>query len=189
MRSILFVVAMSATASANSAALPPLDVGSLPSQCRVLAREPHSATTLGPRLAAYTSVASCMATARLRELSVSPTQASVDAMNAAIATSIALYDAVIQNGDVKDQLFAEYAKADLYSGVNTRLLASVSAPDNPASVNQAMALGEAWRVNARDGYHAVAQLGVGTGLATTDPMVAYEVRDSQRSQSSGIATR
>lgn len=197
MRSLLLLLVLAASASADVAVLPPLDVGTIPTQCRGSASEPASARDIGPRLAAYTSAASCMAIVRLHALRLSPTHKSVEAVDAALAPSVALLDAVIQNGDDKARIEAQYAKADLYSGAGVALLASIPEPrrlsgpavaERDAMVRDAVALVQPWREKARDSYREVARLGAGSELLA-DPVIAFEVRVSRQSQITGIATR
>ena len=199
MRILLVMVALSSTAVADRVALPALDLRTIPDACRAAATEPVSAHTIGPRLAAYTSAANCMAMIRLRALQLGPTGASVDAINQAIAPSIELLDAVIQNGDTQSQIDAQFAMADLYSGAGVALLASVPEPRTltrpafairDAMLGDALALIQPWRDRARASFREVVRLGtMDPQLAAKDPVIAFEVRVSRASQVSGIATR
>lgn len=89
MRIVSVLLVLTATASA-APSLAPLNRANLPTQCQAVATEPASARTLGPRYAAYTSAANCMAMVQLKSLRVSPNQQAVDAINKAIRPSVDL---------------------------------------------------------------------------------------------------
>jgi len=175
----------------------PLDPGSLPEPCRALAHVPQDAQITRPAMDARISVASCLAEQQLHNRSIEPTEASAQQLLEAMNPSIALYDDVITHGNAEEQLVALHAKADLYAGMSTRLLASVApeerggqAMTDLAEVNRVDAMTRPWRELAAASYRQVAQLGDrNPGLAQANPVVAYAVRDSKVGESTIQASR
>ena len=177
MRSPFLLLAISTTAAA-APALPPLNVHAVPDGCRGVATEPPSARIPGPRYAAYTSAANCMAMAKLRAFhQLSPSKESVQTINDAIRPSVDLLDAVIRTGDPEAALVAEYSKADLYQGASVALLSSVRERDDGA-----YALTRPWRDQANEGFAEVSRRGAEiANVEARNPVVAYDVQQAARS--------
>ena len=172
----------------------------LDAPCRTLAEVPDDARTVTPTLGATISSANCMAMIRTRALVLKPGPAAVDALNVAVQPSLSLLDAVIRTGDVRAQILAEHAKADLYAGLRARLLSLVT-PLSPTTTGAALAehdnrladldtLAQPWREHASDAYRAVAQLGSSApDVVSRDPVLAFAVSDSQFERSTLTARR
>ncbi|MGE5182525.1 MAG: hypothetical protein ACM31C_10705 [Acidobacteriota bacterium] len=177
-----------------------VDARTLDAPCRTVASVPDDARSIVPTLEAYVSAADCMAVIRTRALKLTVTQASVDALDAAIRPSIDLLDTVIEQGDVARQIVAQHAKADLYQGLAVRLLNTVP-PVPPTMVGRALAdhahqvdvatdLVRPWRARALRAHRAVARLAdKAPRLVATNPVLAYAVGDSKLETATGVASR
>lgn len=172
MRIVSVLLVLTATASA-APSLAPLNRANLPTQCQAVATEPASARTLGPRYAAYTSAANCMAMVQLKSLRVSPNQQAVDAINKAIRPSVDLLDAVIRSGDPAASLIAQYSKADLYRGAMVVLLSPEHQLDTVA-----VELTRSWRDQASESFAEVARLENQDPALTSNPVIAFDVKEA-----------
>jgi len=121
----LLPIAMSATtlvrAAPVTAPLRPLEVATLPERCRPLAAVPQSATIPDPDFAAHISVANCSAEEAMAKLTPHADQASMAALEAAAAPSLAILDDVIAHGDVRWSQMATDARSDLLVGMVVRM--------------------------------------------------------------------
>jgi hypothetical protein len=111
-------------ASAASAA-PTIDLSRLPERCRSVAQIPTSARSADPAFGARVSAASCSADEALSKVPVSDSDATIQAMDAAAAPSLAMLDDVIAKGDSRWKFVAQYAKADLLFGMQSRVRSSI----------------------------------------------------------------
>jgi mannose-1-phosphate guanylyltransferase len=174
MRSVLFLLVLTATASAGPS-LAPLNRANLPKQCQAVATEPASARTLTPRYAAYTSAANCMAMVSLKALRVQPNADGVKAIDRAIQPSIDLLDGVIRSGDPAAALIAQYSKADLYRGAMVVLLSPEHQLDDVA-----FQLTRGWRDQSAESFAEVARLENQNPGLESNPVVAYEINEASR---------
>ncbi len=110
-----------AGAAPDHSPLQPLVVSNLPARCRALAVVPPSARISDPDFGAHVSVANCMAEEAMSGLALRPDVASIAALDAAAAPSLAVLDDVIEHGDAGWMLVAEEAKADLLFGMVVRM--------------------------------------------------------------------
>lgn len=126
----------------------PLVVSSLPTRCRALTVVPPSARISAPELAAHVSVASCMAEEAMSGLALWPDAASIAALDAAAAPSLAMLDDVIEYGDARWMLVAEEAKADLLFGMIVRMRVVTDDPGDREALDAMLApwLNEATQV-------------------------------------------
>jgi hypothetical protein len=185
MRLMLVLVSILAAAPAYAGgAVPPLDATKLPCACRWTADVPVGAP---PRqhYAAVISAANCQA---MRELSATKDH---DAMWSALQPSIALLDSVIHNGDTEAQIVAQYAKADLLSGIRVRLVSLIPRVGTMkgrdlvkyiGNVERANALADACGDRAAAAFrevHRLANTPEGHAAAEQNPTVAYAVRDAR----------
>lgn len=172
MRSVLFLLVLTATASAGPT-LAPLNRANLPKQCQAVATEPASARTMTPRYAAYTSAANCMAMVSLESLHVQPNADGVKAIDQAIQPSIDLLDGVIRAGDPAAALIAQYSKADLYRGAMVVLLSPEHQLDDVA-----FQLTRGWRDQSAESFAEVARLDNQNPSLASNPVIAFEIKDA-----------
>ncbi len=141
MRPIIVTLALALgipPAAADTALAPVIDLGTVPAHCRPLASAPTNATTKGPMLDAYISVASCEALERTHALVLAATPQSRDALDHAVRPSLELLDYVIAHGDVAHQIAAQRAKADTYAGMVVWLATTVSSRSMPLTTDMAI---------------------------------------------------
>jgi hypothetical protein len=202
MRSLLIsaVIALLPTSAMADHMRPGVELRTLDAPCRTLAMVPSDARTVTPLVDANISVAGCLATTRVRALVLTPTPASVDAMNQAIQPAFQLLDTIIRTGDVRAQIMAQHAKADIYDGLAVRLIATVP-PVSPMATGQALLehdqritqmniLAQPWRDHAKEGFRQVAELGAQIPDAVaTNPVLAFAVSDSRFESSTATARR
>ncbi len=162
MRPIMFSLAVALAvppAAADTALAPVIDLGTIPAHCRPLASAPSNATTRGPLLDAYISVASCEVLVRTHALALATTPQSRDALDHAVRPSLELLGYVIAHGDLAHQIAAQRAKADTYAGMVVLLATTVSSRSLPLTnamtideyvqrFRYADALTRTWRVRA-----------------------------------------
>jgi hypothetical protein len=150
---------------------PTVEPRTLPAPCRTVAEVPADAATITIHLDASISAASCSAMVNLHALKLSATQASVDAIDAAIAPSIELLDSVISNGDVGAQVVAQHAIGDIYQGAATAMRAT--------GRGGAELVGR-WLLKAQAAFSESARLGDQIpDRVKTDPVLAFAVSDSK----------
>jgi hypothetical protein len=111
----------------GAAPLPPLDAGSIPSQCQAVASVPPDAKIATPGLAARVALATCGATARFSALKLTPDDAGMKALSDAAKPSFDLLDEVMKSGDPTWTAMAQKAKADLNVGMAVRMRNSIPA--------------------------------------------------------------
>jgi hypothetical protein len=170
MRSLILLCSMVAVASAEPMT-PTVEPRTLPAPCRTVAEVPADAATITIHLDATISAASCSAMVNLHALKLSATQASVDAIDTAIAPSIELLDTVIQHGDVAAQVVAQHAIGDIYQGASVAMRAT--GRDGGALVGR-------WLLKAQAAFAEAARLGDQIpDRVKTDPVLAFAVSDSK----------
>jgi hypothetical protein len=195
MKIILVLASLCVAASAHaSPARTALEPQSLPAQCRWAEVAPNAHIK---RLvfAAKTSAADCSAIVALREATDSHTQAGAEALEAALAPSLALLDDTIANGALDSQIIATSAKADLLVGLDVYLAGSVSRVGTMTGadlaeylrrIDQAHALAKAWRERGVAAYHDLDRLvhtNAGQGLAASNSVIMLIARDTTDSSS------
>jgi len=170
MRSLILLCSMVAVASAEPLT-PTVEPRTLPAPCRTVAEVPSDAATLTVHLDATISAASCEAMVNVHALKLSATQASVDAVDAAIAPSLQLLDSVIQTGDTSAQVVAQHAIGDIYQGAAVAMRAS--GRDGNALVGR-------WLLKAQAAFSEASRLGAQIpDRVSTDPVLAFAVSDSK----------
>ncbi|MDB4958430.1 MAG: hypothetical protein JWO36_5999 [Myxococcales bacterium] len=197
----LLIVSGSITSALADPAQPPaVNASSLPAQCRSVASSPPDARTPAPALDAAIFAANCTAMVNERQVRVTPTPAGAQALAQAISPSAALLDAVIQSSDPERQIVALHSKGDLYEGAAVRFLSMIP-PLPPGSVGRDLAthyalvdaasqLVQPWRDQAKVAYAQVAAIAAQVpNLVASNPVIAYDVRDSAYGARSVIATR
>jgi hypothetical protein len=195
---IISLIGISSVARADTTPL--LDARTIDAPCRTLAHVPHNERTSGPDYDAAISTANCIAMTRAQSLQLTPTPASVAALDAAVAPAVAILDRVIETGDAEHQLIAQYAKADLYKGNTARILAAVPQPspqmtreevaNRDATVHAADTLTQPWRQHALECRRAIARLVIANPeLATQDRVLARMIADSRIVEAAGLASR
>jgi hypothetical protein len=132
-----------------------------------------------------------MADAKLADLPLTDSQASIERVNEAIAPMMATLDAVIEQGDAYAQLVAAYTKGDLLFGLQQRLRDAVP------SMNEQMSLAaiqdieqrhralepklSPWRREGNTAFLRVIAMGQANPRLTKDnPVVQYMIRDAER---------
>jgi len=118
---VALLVATAAHAAPAGSQPRPLCTADIPAACQALAVVPPSATTTAPEFAARISVANCMANHALGQLTLQPTNASLDELDTAARPSIDMLDDVIAHGDPHNRDVAQQAKADLLNGMAIRI--------------------------------------------------------------------
>lgn len=202
MRSLLIsaVVALLPLSAMANDMKPGVELRTLDAPCRPLAMVPGNARTITPLVDANISVASCLATTRTRALVLTPSAASVDALNQAIQPALQLLDTIIRTGDVRAQIMAQHAKADLYNGLAVRLISTVP-PVSPMATGRALLdhdqritqmniFAQPWREHAKEAFRQVAELGAQIpDEVSRDPVLAFAVSDSRFESSTATARR
>lgn len=163
-----------------------IDLLTIPAKCHPMVKQ---ATTPNRTLAlsARITLANCVAEAKLATLLLVDAQESVQAVDDATAHSFALLDEVIGNGDDVTKIVAEQAKAELYTNMAIRMLASVPAP-GPGEA--AIALHQTrkdilvgmlapWRDKAATAYEHIVAIAAADPRLVKNPVVATAVRASK----------
>ena len=170
MRAILLsMVVASAAAHAGSTVNTPLvDMRTVDPPCRTLAAIPASALISGPMYDAAISTANCVAMTRAARLELAPTQASVNALDAALASTMAILDTVIAKSDPAHQLIAQHSKLDILQSNTARmfsalpptspLLTSTEVADRAVVLRATESLTEPWRRRALECRRQIARL-------------------------------
>jgi len=161
---------MVAVASADPMT-PTVEPRTLPAPCRTVAEVPADAATITVHLDATISAASCQAMVNVHALKLSATQASVDAIDAAIAPSLEMLDAVVNRGDTAAQVVAQHAIGDIYQG------AAVVMRSTGREANDLVGR---WLLKAQAAFAESARLGAEIpDRVKTDPVLAFAVSDSK----------
>ncbi len=156
------------------AGLPPLPQ-ILPTRCEPLSRVPASATIPGPMIAAHISVANCLAEVAMNELIFAPNTASIEQVDGAVASAVALFDDVIRLGEPYWTVIAQDAKRDLYLGMVIRERASLLAGDPAAHAVLESKLGP-WKDDAARAQAAIASVvKANPELGQRDPVIGHAV--------------
>jgi hypothetical protein len=170
-----------------TASLSPIDLATIPDACHALARQAGTAR-LPAALAARSSLARCLATAKLAKLVLVDCEESVLAVDEATRQSFELFDEVIANApDAVTKIVVEQAKADLYTNLAVRMLATIPAPGTTeASIamhRARKAILDAWLVRWRDGaarsYEHILELAKREPVLEKNPVVAAAVRTAK----------
>ena len=170
MRSLILLCSMVAVASADPLT-PTVEPRTLPAPCRTTAQVPSDAETVTAHVDATISAANCEAMVNVHALKLSATQASVDAVDAAIAPSLQLLDTVVQTGDISAQVVAQHAIGDIYQGAAVAMRAT--GRDGNALVGR-------WLLKAQAAFSESARLGAQIpDRVATDPVLAFAVSDSK----------
>lgn len=170
MRSLILLCSMVAVASADPMT-PTVEPRTLPAPCRTVAEVPADAATITVHLDATISAASCQAMVNLHALRLSATQASVDAIDTAIAPSLDLLNAVVERGDTSAKVIAHHAIADIYQGAAVAMRAT--GRDGASLVGR-------WLLKAQASFAEAARLGDQIpDRVKTDPVLAFAVSDSK----------
>jgi hypothetical protein len=128
-----------AHAAPGTSPLRPLVPAELSARCRALAVVPPSARISDPDFAAHVSVANCMAEEAMSGLALRPDSASIAALDAAAAPSLAILDDVLEHGDARWELVADAAKADLWFGMVVRMRIVTNDPDDQRELEAKLA--------------------------------------------------
>jgi hypothetical protein len=174
--------------------------GPLSARCDKLSRFPLTTSTDAPKLEAMLSTAACVADARIEDVDVKPTEESVFALDAAIQTSIRLYDAVIEHGDLGHRIMAEHAKGALYDALTVRVRAAVTPMTGHWTEAKQVAFQERvgrtdrlvapWLQLADEAHSDVSRLAkTDPELLVRNPVLADIVYDSRLERAAAIATR
>ena len=170
MRSLILLSSLVTVASAEPLT-PTVEPRTLPAPCRTVAEVPTDAATITVHLDATISAANCQAQVNLHALKLSATQASVEAVDAAIAPSLELLDAVVQKGDISAQVVAQHAIGDIYQGAAVAMRST--GRDGDALVGR-------WVLKAQAAFSESARLGAQIpDRVATDPVLAFAVSDSR----------
>jgi len=199
-RSLPICVVMTSMAAHAGPMRSMVDARTLDANCRALVEAPADARTLEPAIAADLSAASCLAEARMRALTLGPSQASVDALNEAIRPSLALLEAVASTGDPRAEILAAHAKGALYSGVAVRFMAVAPSLPRPVTeggqaehhkvVAELDRLARPWRDRAAAAFADVERLGAAApARVQDDPVVAVAVADRPAERVPGVARK
>ena len=150
-------------------------------------------------LAARIALANCWADAALGALELIDGAESILAIDEAVAGGLALLDEVLVAGDPASQVMAHAAKAQLYGGMEARMLNTVPSstdvsPEANALRTSRRAIVEAlitpWREAMRAGDQAVIDVVKAHPAIAADPVVRSALRGSRtRLVQRGIATR
>ena len=170
MRSLILLSSLVAVAGAEPIT-PTVETRTLPAPCRTVAEIPRDAATLTVHLDATISAANCTAMNHLHALKLTPTQASADAIEQALAPSLDLLELVVKNGDVAAQIVAHHAIADLYQGATVAMRRT--GRDGDAFTGR-------WQLKAQAAYSEAVRLACQIpDRVSTDPVLAFAVSDSK----------
>ncbi len=170
MRFLILLCSMVATASAQPLT-PTVEARTLPAPCRTVAEIPRDAASLTVHLDATISAANCTAMNHLHALKLTPTRASADAIDQALAPSLDLLELVMKSGDVAAQIVAQHAIADLYQGATVAMRRT--GPEGDAFTG-------AWQQKAQAAYSEATRLACQIpDRVATDPVLAFAVSDSK----------
>lgn len=175
-----------------------IDLTTVPQACRAQVKQAQ-APVLAVALAARIALARCMADQAIAPLSLCDCGESIVAIDAATAPAIAILDDVIANGDEATRLLAEHAQGQLYTGLVTRMVATLPRP-GPGATDAEFALRDIrsqtleaqlapWREAALAAYQNAFDIGKANTRLASNPAVASALRDSQQQLAAGVATR
>lgn len=195
--SIVVLAAATPVLADNS---PPSDTTALPTSCQWINDAQARGQAAPHQPAMIASQANCIAIAKLRDLSVEPTQEGAQAIEAAIDPSLAMLDGVIASGDLETRIVATQAKADLLQGAAVKLASALRPVGTMKGkdlvkfdklVDQTTSLAQPFRDRSADAFQQLASLtqsGQAQMLATKDPVMDAVVHDP-RLAPSRISTR
>lgn len=181
--------------AAPPAGLAPIVLDETTERCRPIAKR-AAVSSLAQQLSARIALAGCVADARIAPLSLIDGQESVLAIEEAVLPAFALLDGVIGAGDASVKIMALRAKADLYSAMAVKMMATVPAPVNTSP--EAAALRETrrsivegmvvpWRERSRESHQAIVELGRKHPELAKNPVVQTSIRDSEQALAQQVA--
>ncbi|MBA3394969.1 MAG: hypothetical protein H0T89_20145 [Deltaproteobacteria bacterium] len=163
-----------------------IDLLTIPEKCHPMVKQ---ATTPNRMLAlsARITLANCVAEAKLATLQLVDAQDSVQAVDDATAHSFAILDEVIGNADAVTKIVAEQAKAELYTNMAIRMLASVPAPgagEAASALHQTrkdllVGMLAPWRDKAAASYEHIVAIANADPKLVKNPVVATALRTSK----------
>ena len=121
-----------APAKTPASNLAPIDLTTIPEQCRTIAKQ-AGAATLSVALSARISLANCLADVKAAPLKLCDCEDSMLALDDAMKHSFELLDEVAVAGDEVTKIIAVRAKAELYQTMTTRMLATLPPPGGDES--------------------------------------------------------
>lgn len=164
--------------------LAPIDLQTVPEQCRTIAKQ-AGARVLATALSARISLAACLADVKLAPLELCDCEESMLAIDEALKPTFALLDEVIVAApDDVTKIIAERAKAELHTHASTRMMQTLP----PASGSEsAVALYEArkaildgllarWRDAAAASYERILATVKANPKLERNPVVASAMR-------------
>jgi hypothetical protein len=200
--SCLLVSSLPALAD-SGASLAPIDPVRVPAVCREVSPMPHDSRTVTTALAASLTAANCMAEMAMNTRIFIDTDGSIATIDGAMAPSVAMFDAIVAQGDPAEQIIALHAKGDLYTGLVVRMRNAL--PPAPTGTGHTFEVAtsdwqlrhailedklEPWLVKADRAFQTVAELGVDhPELVARNPVLLHDVRVAQRTRRLGVAAR
>lgn len=191
--------------AASGSAVADTDVlGQVPLVCREVSPIPRSSRIVSTAFNASISTANCMAELGMNGLLVGNNDESIAALDAAVRPSIAMYDAIIVNGDPAYRIIAEQAKGDLYQALVVRMRNTIprsptgssgdafeAAVDNwqwsHAALERKL---EPWLMQADFCFDHIARLGdENPAIVARNPVLAHDVRTARNARRLGVASR
>ncbi|HTQ07610.1 MAG TPA: hypothetical protein VMI54_27325 [Polyangiaceae bacterium] len=181
--SAVALVAILTSWSGMALAAPSLDLTSVPARCSAVASVPRSTRSADPVFAARISAATCMVDVALAGVPLRDDDASIRAVDTAVAPILASLDEVVAHGTPEWKAVALYMKSDLLFGFEVRLRATIPAITARTSLADAQALErrhtalesklEPWDARARAAVDRVVALArENPGLAHENPALA-----------------
>lgn len=178
--------------------LVPIDLSTIAEACKPLAKQAMSPTPAAA-VPARISLASCMVDHAIAPLALCDCADSVVAVDQAIAPAIAILDDVIEAGDPASQVIAEHAEGTLYTGLVTRLLATLPKLTGDAGETE-VALRDLrkqtldvqlapWREAAMTAFQHVVDAAKAHPEVARNAQVATAIRDSQQRLAAEVANR
>ena len=166
--------------------LAPLDLTTMPEQCRTIAKQAGSAT-LSVALSARISLANCLADVKVAPLVLCDCEDSMLAIDDAMKQSFELLDEVVVAGDDVTKIVGERAKAEHYASMTARMLKTLPPPGGTES---SIALHNArkaildgllgrWRNAAATSYERILTMVKGNPKLEKNPVVAAAVRTAK----------
>lgn len=178
------VVGLAGVAFAAVPGLSPLPQN-LPADCAPLAHVPPSSEIPGPEISSHVSVANCLAETAMNAAKVAPDDRSIDRLDEATATSVAILDDVSDLGDPYWKMIAEDARRDIYVGMVVRARASITCP-TMCAIEELEDKLTGWLGEAAEAKATVATLACTHPELQRDPVIAGIV---QRDAAEQVATR
>jgi hypothetical protein len=143
-----------------------------------------------PAMSARISAGNCIARESLKLVPVTDANLeTANALAAAVAPAIALFDNVIASGDPYYSMLAEDSKRDIYQGMVVRLRRAVQPDDRMARI-QADALVANWEDNVANSTVRITDLAEkDPDAANADPVISAITQRATTEEATQIATR